>query len=202
MPTEAFFNLKEERKEKLLQAAVHEFSEHPYSKVSVFKIAQNAEISRSAFYYYFKDKRDIYEYLIEGVKEGFLQNLGEVTGPFDLFWFSEKLFDYMASIKGTELESFFKNLVANANPESINQIISGLDCSHIANNVEAMFDLRNLTISNYEELKEVVFLLASGIMYSVGGYLTDQLTLEEARAKQQRMSNIVKEGILLKRSEG
>ena len=108
----------------------------------------------------------------------------------------------MASIKGTELESFFKNLVANANSESINQIISGLDCSHIANNVEAMFDLRNLTISNYEELKEVVFLLASGIMYSVGGYLTDQLTLEEARAKQQRMSNIVKEGILLKRSEG
>ena len=59
MPAEAFFKLEKEKQNILLKSAVKEFSSLPYAKVSVFKIAQNAQVSRSGFYYYFKDKADI-----------------------------------------------------------------------------------------------------------------------------------------------
>ena len=80
MPSDAFFKLEEEKKNKLLESAMKEFSVLPYEKVSVFKIAQKAGISRSVFYYYFKDKRDIYNYLIAQLKMEIVQMLDQNGG--------------------------------------------------------------------------------------------------------------------------
>lgn len=200
MPTDAFYNLNHDRKDKLLNAAVQEFSKHPYAKVSVFKIAQKAEISRSNFYYYFRDKEDIYKYLIYEVKEDFMQGLGELKEPFDLFWFAEKVFDYIASIKGTDLESFFSNLVDNVTPESINMLFDNFNSGHVDRRVQGLCELDELNVKDDKELREVIFMLSSSIMFSIGGYLSDNITLSEAKQKQQRMSNIIKNGVL-KRSE-
>lgn len=201
MPSDAFYNLSSDRKEKLLNAAVQEFSIHPYSKVSVFKIAQNAEISRSTFYYYFKDKRDIYEYLMMEIKDDFLKNLGEYEEPIDIFWLSEKVFDYIASIKGTDREPFFRNVVENTTTESIDLLFNVPELHCIDKKIKDLCKLDELNIQQDEELKEVIFLLAGSIMYSIGGYLTNHLTLDEAREKRNRMSEVVKNGVL-KRSEG
>ena len=54
MPNEAFFHLEDGKKQVLLKSAIAEFSALPYEKVSIFKIAEKAGISRSGFYYYFK----------------------------------------------------------------------------------------------------------------------------------------------------
>ena len=90
MPTEAFFHLEEQKKMVLLESAVSEFSALPYEKVSIFKIAQNAGVSRSGFYYYFKDKEDIYKYLIDQIKEEFMTELGKDKRRYDIFAFCKK----------------------------------------------------------------------------------------------------------------
>lgn len=67
MPTERFYNLPEEKKKLIKEAAIKEFCRVPMEKASINKIVQNAEISRGSFYTYFRDKEDILEYIFEDV---------------------------------------------------------------------------------------------------------------------------------------
>ena len=59
MPTQRFLKLKEEKKQAILEAAVHEFSRVPYSSASINQIIKEADISRGSFYTYFEDKWDL-----------------------------------------------------------------------------------------------------------------------------------------------
>lgn len=49
MPTQRFFNLKEEKRRAIVRAAVHEFSRVPYSVASINQIIKEADISREVF---------------------------------------------------------------------------------------------------------------------------------------------------------
>ncbi|QWB99692.1 TetR/AcrR family transcriptional regulator [Mycoplasmatota bacterium] len=69
MPKQTFFNLKEEKSNKIIQAAVDEFSSKPYELVNLSDIIKKAEIPRGSFYQYFEDKKDIYLYLIDQIKK-------------------------------------------------------------------------------------------------------------------------------------
>ncbi len=65
MPTERFFNLPEEKRERIMQAAVKEVSRVPLHEISINKIAQDAGIARGSFYQYFEDKGDLLMYMLE-----------------------------------------------------------------------------------------------------------------------------------------
>jgi len=54
-----------EKEEELLKAALEEFSTNSYEEASLNKIIKNAGISKGTFYYHFKDKQDLYIYLLE-----------------------------------------------------------------------------------------------------------------------------------------
>lgn len=69
MPTQRFFNLKEEKRKAIVEAAVHEFSRVPYSAASINQIIKEADISRGSFYTYFEDKDDLMRYLIRDFRE-------------------------------------------------------------------------------------------------------------------------------------
>lgn len=58
-----------ERKQELLDAALAEFSKKSYEEASVNRIIVNAGISKGTFYYHFKDKVDLYLYLIRHTSE-------------------------------------------------------------------------------------------------------------------------------------
>ena len=64
MPTSTFFNLPEEKKQKILKAANKEFARVPIEQVSIKNIVEDAEIARGSFYQYFKDKQDLFEYIM------------------------------------------------------------------------------------------------------------------------------------------
>lgn len=54
-----------EKREELLQAALDEFSVKKYEEASLNNIIKKAKISKGTFYYHFKDKQDLYLYLLE-----------------------------------------------------------------------------------------------------------------------------------------
>lgn len=75
MPTQRFLKLKEEKKQAILEAAVHEFSRVPYSSASINQIIKEADISRGSFYTYFEDKDDLMQYMLRGFRESFRERV-------------------------------------------------------------------------------------------------------------------------------
>ena len=62
MPTSTFLDLDENKKARILTAAIDEFSKSPYEKVSIQQLIKSAGIPRGSFYQYFTDKEDLYIY--------------------------------------------------------------------------------------------------------------------------------------------
>lgn len=69
MPTQTFFNLQQEKKDKIIEAAINEFTRHPFKTASIATIVREADIPRGSFYQYFQDKKDIYLYIINLIVE-------------------------------------------------------------------------------------------------------------------------------------
>ena len=103
MPTETFFRLPEEKRERIVNAAWAEFCGVSYAAVSINRIIRAAEIPRGSFYQYFADKDDLFFYLAEGVRdyalEGFLGLLRSCGG--DLFRTMPDAYDGVRRAAGT-----------------------------------------------------------------------------------------------------
>lgn len=65
MPRKTFENLREDKKNRVLEAGLEEFSQKSFHQATVRGIVERAGISKGSFYQYFEDKKDFYRYLIE-----------------------------------------------------------------------------------------------------------------------------------------
>lgn len=196
MPTEAFFKLERDRKDRLLQSAISEFSQMPYEKVSVFKIAENAGISRSTFYYYFKGKDDIYHYLLLQIKQAFMDELEREQQQYDIFSFCRKVFDFLTDLKGTKNEAFFKQVTEDMKPEDLNEFFERLETCAGEKHFAYLCDLEDLKIASCQELMGLAFLLACVTMFSLKSYLGDKMSLNEAINTLDKMYDMIKYGVL------
>jgi AcrR family transcriptional regulator len=64
MPTSTFFRLPDERRERLVNEAIIEFSDRSYAEASLSRIARRASIPKGSVYQYFEDKLDLYRWLL------------------------------------------------------------------------------------------------------------------------------------------
>lgn len=113
MPSKTFMNLDKNKRKKLIDAAMKEFSSVSYPDVSINKIILNAGIPRGSFYMYFKDKEDLFAYLIElnnkmlneTIKNTLVANKGDLQQTF------MKLYDEIINkIYIKNYDGIFKNL--------------------------------------------------------------------------------------------
>lgn len=65
MPKDTFYNLPEEKRQKIIDAAMLEFENNSFDSASINQIISTAQISKGSFYQYFEDKKDIYKHIIE-----------------------------------------------------------------------------------------------------------------------------------------
>lgn len=63
MASKTFLNLAPEKKQRITTALLTEFSHYPLVKAQVARIIKNADIARGAFYKYFDDLTDAYDYI-------------------------------------------------------------------------------------------------------------------------------------------
>ena len=66
---EKFFNLSEEKKLSIINAGYRVFAENSYKKSPVSEIAAEAGISKSLLFHYFKNKKELYLYLLKYAAE-------------------------------------------------------------------------------------------------------------------------------------
>ncbi|MDR1538547.1 MAG: TetR/AcrR family transcriptional regulator [Clostridiales bacterium] len=67
MPKQTFFNLSEQKRRLIEQAALDEFSEYGFDSSSMNRIVKQGKFAKGSFYQYFDDKKDLYFYLIDSI---------------------------------------------------------------------------------------------------------------------------------------
>ena len=123
MPKSTFYNLNEEKREKIEKALKKEFTKHTFEKASISNIIEEAKIPRGSFYQYFEDKEDALKYIIEDfvndekekIKELLIQNKG------DIFLTTLDLYSYFVDKNYHEKEvKLFQNIINKLRNENVN----------------------------------------------------------------------------------
>lgn len=178
MPTERFYNLPEEKKRIIREAAIEEFIRVPYEKASINKIIQTAAISRGSFYTYFVDKRDLLGYVFEDaggrLEIKWVEYAKENNG--DIWKTSEAFLDYCIVFTRGKMFQLMKNLFMFQNFEQIfGKELRLQECreSQMASMLETVYDsvdkkdFRNQEIETFRTLLSMIF---SSIAECMGWY--------------------------------
>jgi len=80
MPLSTFKNLPQPKKDRITAALLTEFSTHSLAEAQVARIVTGADIARGAFYKYFADLTDAYQYLYGVALTHIHQEFGRPTG--------------------------------------------------------------------------------------------------------------------------
>jgi AcrR family transcriptional regulator len=78
MPKDTFFNLSEEKRALICQAAIGEFAAHSFGQASVNRIVARSGIAKGSFYQYFENKNDLFLYLVQLIADEKLNYLAPV----------------------------------------------------------------------------------------------------------------------------
>ena len=116
MPTNTFFRLPGEKRQRLMEAAWEEFSRRSFAEVSINRIVLAARIPRGSFYQYFEDKEDLFHHLVGEARDHFRQELLETIGACggDLFAMPLQFFDrLLLADRDPWLERFINLLRVN-----------------------------------------------------------------------------------------
>lgn len=68
MCTETFLHLPQEKRSRFLEAAWEEFTTVSFPDASINQIVRRAGVPRGSFYQYFKDKQDLFHYLMDLIR--------------------------------------------------------------------------------------------------------------------------------------
>ena len=100
MPKQTFLNLLDEKKEKIIDAGLREFSDKGYREASTNIIVENAGIPKGSFYQYFNDKKDLFLYICGLAAEKkliYIQDVLTKAEQMDFFELFKEI--YVAGIK-------------------------------------------------------------------------------------------------------
>ena len=64
MPTTTFENLDDDKRDRVLRAATHEFAQHEYAEAKLDRIASTAKVPKGSLYQYFESKEEFYVHVV------------------------------------------------------------------------------------------------------------------------------------------
>ena len=67
--------MNEEKRRRIVDAALQEFAAHSFNEASINRIIKSADIPKGSFYQYFKNKEDLYLYFLDEVSKEFTDPL-------------------------------------------------------------------------------------------------------------------------------
>lgn len=198
MPNKSFFNLPEEKRQKIINGAFKEFSENTYDKASIFEIAKNADVSRTSIYFYFKDKLDVYQYLINLIMVPHLKQIKEGQQEYPLFYLAKNLFKFFLEFYNTEYHNFVVNLFINMNPFNIRYFTHNLsqDCIQVPCGI--IINKEKIDVKNEEDINIISFTIMSNMAVCVSEYFSNQKTKEQAESHFYRTLEIIENGVIKK----
>lgn len=201
MPTSTFFNLPEDKKNKILKAANKEFERVPIEQVSIKNIVESAEIARGSFYQYFEDKEDLFQYIMSA-KMGNMQNKliemiehenGNIINIFI------NMYEYLIKIVKIKKDNkFFKQIFENVKTSDNLMFIKKEEINkNLEQTLYNLYDRNKdiLNIKNEEEFKLVIEMLFAITRRRIVVSLKYK-DLEKARETYLKEIEFLKKGII------
>ncbi len=198
MPKETFYNLNEEKKEKIEKAIINEFSRNSFEKASISNIIEEAKIPRGSFYQYFDDKEDAVKYIIEKFMNIQKQRIEAIIhqNKGDIFKTSIDIFEYIVNenIKEDDMQ-LCKNIFQKLKEENISILEEVRKEASKRYNENAKIDEEILNISQDEEIKYMIRILTSVIRMEIIDVISRRKTKEQGRNDLEIEIEILKKGM-------
>lgn len=170
MPTTTFFNLPEEKRERLLAAARAEFARTSYGEASVNRIIRAAGIPRGSFYMYFTDKGELFRYLMERYGEMLVESFGGLLDRAggDLFAAALDLYDAIAAQLAAGPCRELAEIIRRNRQMEPGQLLTQPGPEAVLNRLRDRVDLSRLDLRTESDLADLfrllVFCLAGALM--------------------------------------
>ena len=199
MPTTTFFNLPPPKQEKLLRAAMIEFTRQPYGEVALSRIIKAAGIPRGSFYQYFTDKTDLFRYVLgyyaNKLGQMMLDTVDACGGK--LLEVPLALFDRMRDALRVDDQEFqvFLEVIRQNVAVNIDQI---LDFKALADSVIRRADWSGLDVRGIGERAALLDLLLSSTAQSLMAAACGKATQEQCRSHLSYKVAVIRRGIEIK----
>lgn len=182
MPKQTFLNLPATKRDRFIEIAIEEFAANDYQTASISRIVAEAGIAKGSFYQYFENKEDLYSYLLElGLQQkGEFLNSEPPDAQMDIFAYLRWLIQagvtyefsnpklsqigYRAVKSGSLPDKFREEAATTANTFFAQLVSQGKAQGNIAPDIDA----------------EVAAFIFNAIFLELGGYMTEQLQIEDA----------------------
>ena len=196
MPSNTFFRLPEEKRQRLLTAARKEFKRIRFSDVSINRIILNACIPRGSFYQYFEDKEDLFRYLMGDMRDYFYHALVQLleAGKGNLFSVPVGAFDLL--VAGDGMDPVLSECVdiIQANP--------GMDMSWLFDDrvllvpeeIYEKIDRSNLRKPDHSFVCHVFYLLLVPLAFAIAETLHHPERREQQRSLLVERIEIIQQG--------
>jgi len=169
MPKPMFYNIPEDKRNRIRQVAINAFTHHPFEQISVNTIIKEAKISRGSFYTYFDDLDSLFNYILSDLIEERFRYATKIikTCKGDFFSFIKSLFAYdFDNYRQSGRYSLFRNYIHYVQSVKKGTIkdamLSHAFASMIKNNsIQTYFNLDtlNLDLDMFLDLVEIVLIL-------------------------------------------
>lgn len=195
MISPTFQNLKEDKKDRIIDAALAEFAARPFNEASITNIVKNADISRGSFYQYFGNKENIYKYLVSYLytkhREDLIHILIENDGELypSLLEFYDK---YIDDLFNSKYFAFYKNTFRHVNHYLIGDegVLSVQNQSTNREEQRKQFmtivKMDDLKANSSQEVLEYIYFLVNTIHHMVLDGFVNNLPINEIKDRSTR----------------
>lgn len=204
MPKQTFFNLPEDKKKKIINAARKEFSRVPIYEASISNIIKNANIPRGSFYQYFENKEDIFFLVLKDFrdmnerkfKKFLMDTNGDLIEAFILLY--EQLLQFFTN---EEDRNFFKNAFLNMNHRIEQNIAPWLRKENKRKHLDELvklIDLSKLNITEQDDVFIIFKILTKLTMGNIVESFAKKLSFNESMQLYKKQIELIKNGIYKK----
>lgn len=199
VPKLTFFNLPEDKKQTLIDAAKKEFSSAPLFDASISNIIKSAGISRGSFYQYFEDKEDAFFFLLgefaKEKKSAFLSMLKKYDG--DIFQTFIDFFELF--LKEDENLTFLKNALLNMTHKielTFDRMISDHEINENFNMLCSRINISKMNVSDEVELFHAMQIITSVLLRNLIHAFAHDLPRDVAIENFMTEMNLLKKGLV------
>lgn len=119
---EKFFDLKKEKQDRMINAALKVFGEHGFKRASTDEMVKEAEISKGLLFHYFESKQGLYEFVLDYSIRYMMLELASVANGRETDYFElhkQILYARLAALKNYPYMQIFINSVMAEKQEEI-----------------------------------------------------------------------------------
>lgn len=202
MIKKTFYNLPEEKRQRVTEAIVDEFASTEDDKVSINRIVQKANISRGSFYQYFDDKLDLVEVLIRSYINMGIDDVRRaiISSDGDVFYTFECMYDIIIDFSKDERnKNVLKNLISNVRAN--NNLVSDYIIKRYKG-IESFIDITDefsrkaFRFKSDEDMTYLQQILTSVLKNEIYNYYVFDTDPEETKKRYLRKLYIIKRGAL------